>query len=60
MRTGRKQVDFIRPDLDALTWLRGPVAECKRDSLLQPVTVIVPNCVIGRFILRELAHEPGS
>src|SRR5260221_13143501 len=54
------QVDLVRPGRDGLDWLRCCVAELKSADPLQPVTVVVPNYVLGRFVTRHLGRARGS
>src|SRR5688500_6283882 len=50
------QVDLVRPGRASLAWLSRCVAELKCGDPLQPITIVVPNHVLGRFIGRQLGR----
>ena len=52
-------IEYVRPGRTALAWLAQSVAELKCGDPLRPVTVIVPNYVLGRFARRHLARAGG-
>jgi ATP-dependent helicase/nuclease subunit B len=53
------QVEFVRPGADALAWLTRLVAELKLVAPLQPVTLVVPNYTLGRFVRRHVGRTQG-
>jgi RecB family exonuclease len=53
------QVDFVRPGLESLEWLNRGVAELKDGAPLEPISIVVPNYVLGRFVTRHLARASG-
>src|SRR6266516_4320564 len=53
------RVEFVRPGADALAWLTSVVSESKFAAPLQPVTVIVPNYTLGRFVRRHIGRTQG-
>jgi hypothetical protein len=52
-------VDLVRPGRASLDWLSHTVAALKAGDSLQPVTIIVPNYVLGRFVGRHLGRPEG-
>ncbi len=52
-------IEYVRPGRTALAWLEKRVAELKCGDPLRPVSVIVPNYLLGRFARRHLARAGG-
>lgn len=50
---------FVRPGPNALTWLRGAVADLQGQSPFRPVSILVPNQFTGQLVLGHLAQTGG-
>ena len=50
---------YVRPGPNALTWLRGAVADLQGQSPLRPVSILVPNRFTGHLVLGHLARADG-
>ena len=53
------RVDVRRPGAEAFEWLTETVADFKRADPLGVVTIVPPNMVAGRMVLRRLAARGG-